>query len=87
MSWSQLPGTDWAPRIAGIATVPTDSMPLQRLLAAVSVLAVAAVAVGALWALFTGTLVSGRQVPAIIALVFSLGVFAAVVGYSVTSTE
>ncbi|MEF8888232.1 MAG: hypothetical protein V5A30_10525 [Haloarculaceae archaeon] len=87
MSWSRLPGTEWTPRIGGIPTGVAESMGLQRLLAAVGVLVVVAFAVGALWTLGTETLVSSRQVAAVVALVIAFGALAAVVAFSVTTTE
>ena len=87
MQWSKLPGTEWTPRIGGIPTGVVESMGLQRLLAAVGALVVLAFAAGALWALGTETLVSGRQVAAVVALVVAVGSLAAVIGFSVTSTE
>lgn len=87
MQWSQLPGTEWTPRIGGIPTGVVESTGLQRLLAAVGGLVVVAFAVGALWALGTETLVSSRQVAAIVALVVAVGSLAAVVAFSVRTTE
>ena len=87
MSWSRLPGTEWTPRIGGIPTGVVESAGLQRLLAAVGALVVVAFVAGALWTLGTETLVSSRQVAAVVALVVALGPLAAVVAFSVTSTE
>ena len=87
MQWSKLPGTEWTPRIGGIPTGVVESMGLQRLLAAVGALVVVAFVAGALWALGTETLVSGRQVAAVVALAVAVGSLAAVIGFSVTSTE
>jgi hypothetical protein len=87
MPWSRLPGTEWTPRIGGIPTGVVESTGLQRLLAAVGSLVVVAFAVGALWTLGTETLVSSRQVAAVVALVVAFGALAAVVAFSVTTTE
>jgi len=87
MQWSKLPGTEWTPRIGGLPTGVVESAGLQRLLAAVGVLVVIAFLAGALWALGTETLVSGRQVAAVVALVVAFGSLAAVVAFSVATTE
>lgn len=87
MQWSKLPGTEWTPRIGGIPTGVVESTGLQRLLAAVGALVVVAFLAGAVWALGTETLVSGRQVAAVVALVIAFGALAAVIGFSVTTTE
>ena len=87
MQWSRLPETSWTPRIGGIPTGVVESTGLQRLLGALGVVLVVAFVTGALWTLATETLVSGRQVAAVLALVVTVGSLAAVIGFSVTSTE
>jgi len=87
MSWSRLPGTEWTPRIGGIPAGVVESTGLQRLLAAVGALVVAAFVAGALWTLGTETLASGRAAAAVVALVVAVGPLAAAIGFSVTRTE
>jgi hypothetical protein len=86
MSWSKLPGTSWTPRIGGVPTGVVESTGLQLLLGALGAVLVSAFVAGALWTLGTVTLVSGRQVAALVALVVAVGPLAAAIGFSVMTT-
>ncbi len=86
MSWSKLPGTSWTPRIGGVPTGVVESTGLQLLLGALGAVLVSAFVAGALWTLGTVTLVSGRQVAALVALVVAVGPLVAAIGFSVMTT-